>query len=115
MFVVVEIVIGCDVVAVVVDVTALVVVVALDTRIQQRTPRLRPLAPSTPTCKGAGGLLFITSERRILVSIYSVPLRGMKRSNPESGVADAIILRLWSSAFCLYRLTHSRSSWFFER
>lgn len=61
---------GCGVAAAVVAmaaVTGAVVVVVtarigvaneLDTRIQQRTPRLRPLAPSTPTptCKGAGEL-----------------------------------------------------------
>lgn len=82
------------VVVVVVVVTALVVVVGLDTRIQQRTPRLRLRAPSTPTCKGAGGLLFITSDRKILASAYSTPLRGMKISKPESGVTSVAIFWL---------------------
>jgi len=84
------------VVVVVVVVTALVVVVGLDKRIQQRTPRLRLRAPSTPTptCKGASGLLFITSDRKILASAYSTPLRGMKISKPESGVTAVAIFWL---------------------
>lgn len=87
--------VGAVVVVVVVVVTALIGVAdELDTRIQQRTPKLRPLAPSTPTCKGAGGLLFITSERKILASAYSTPLRGMKRSKPESGVTAVAIFWL---------------------
>lgn len=92
------------VVVVVVVVTALIGVAdELDTRIQQRTPKLRPLAPSTPTCngKGCGRLLFITSERIMLVSAYSTPLRGMKRSKPESGVTEVAIFLLWSLIFCL--------------
>ncbi len=105
---------GCDVAAVAAaesGVEVVVVVVTarigvadeLATRIQQRTPKLRPLAPSTPTptCKGAGGLLFITSERKMLASAYSTPLRGMKRSKPESGVTAVAIFWLWSLIFCL--------------
>jgi len=53
---------------------------------QQRTPRLRARAPSTPTCNGAGGSFFM-SVRMIFESMYSVPENGMNRSNPESGVA----------------------------
>ena len=89
------VVMNSGVVVVVVVVTALVVV-GIDTRIQQRTPRLSPLAPSTPTCKGGGcgRLLFITSERKILASAYSTPLRGMKRSKPESGVTAVAIFWL---------------------
>lgn len=91
---VVETVTGCDVVA---------GVGGFDTRIQQRTPKLRPLAPSTPTCNGngCGRLLFITSERKMLASAYSTPLRGMKRSKPESGVTAVVIFWLWSLIFCL--------------
>ena len=93
--------------------------VGLDTRIQQRAPRFSPLAPSTPACNGngCGRLLllfitseFITSERKMLASMYSLPLRGMKRSKPESGVAAVEIFWLWSLIFCLYRVVHSGSS-----
>jgi len=57
------------------------------TRMQQRTPRLRLRAPSTPTCKGAGGSFLLTFSRRMLALSYSSPSCGMNRSNPESGVA----------------------------
>jgi len=57
------------------------------TRMQQRTPRLRARAPSTPTCKGDGGSLFLTCELRRLAFSYSLPSYGMNKSNPESGVA----------------------------
>ena len=100
---VVEVAVAMDSGVVVIVVVVVVVVIGLATRIQQRTPRLRPLAPSTPTCNGngCGGLLFITSERIMLVSAYSTPLRGMKRSNPESGVTAVSIFWLWSLIFCL--------------
>ncbi len=57
------------------------------TRMQQRTPRLRLRAPSTPTCKGAGGSFLLTFSRRRFALSYSSPSCGMNRSNPESGVA----------------------------
>jgi len=57
------------------------------TRMQQRTPRLRARAPSTPTCKGSGGSFLLTFSRRILAFSYSLPSCGVNRSNPESGVA----------------------------
>ena len=91
---------GCDVAAsgvavasaaagmVVVVVVVPVPVVGGATRIQQRTPRLRLRAPSTPTCKGAGGSFLLTFSRRIFVLLaYSSPSCGINRSNPESGVA----------------------------
>ena len=92
---------GCDVAAtgepdlvgVIVVVVVVVVPVGVEvggaTRMQQRTPRLRLRAPSTPTCKGkgSGGLLFLSSERRMLGVSYSSPSFGIKRSNPESGLA----------------------------
>ena len=70
------------------EVVAEVVAVA-STRIQHRTPKLRLRAPSTPTCKGkgSGGLLFLSSERRMLGVSYSSQSFGIKRSNPESGLA----------------------------
>jgi hypothetical protein len=81
------------VVAVEVGVVVVVVIVAVgdcgETRIQHRIPRLRARAPSTPTCNGAGVSLFFISMCMILESMYSVPENGMKRSNPESGVAVA--------------------------
>ena len=74
-----------SVVIVVVEVAA----AAASTRIQHRTPKLRLRAPSTPTCNGcgSGGVLFLSSERRMLGVSYSSPLFGIKRSNPESGLA----------------------------
>jgi len=90
---------GCDVAAsgvavasaaagmVVVVVVAVAVGVGGATRIQQRTPRLRLRAPSTPTCKGDGGSFLLTFSRRRLALAYSSPSCGMNRSNPESGVA----------------------------
>jgi len=43
------------------------------TRMQHRTPRLRLRAPSTPTCKGAGGSFLLTFSRRRLELSYSSP------------------------------------------
>jgi len=108
----VVVVVAVAVAVVVVVVVAVAVAVGLDTRIQQRTPRLRLLAPSTPVESGAGGSFLITSPSRdfglgIAASIYSVPANGMKRSNPESCVSiasvvrDDDILRLWSLIFSL--------------
>ena len=68
-------------------VVVVVVAVGCATRMQQRTPRLRPRAPSTPTSKGNGGSFFFISEREMIEVSYSVPSCGMNRSNPESGVA----------------------------
>ena len=84
-----------SVVIVVVEVAAAVAAAAVvaaevaSTRIQHRTPKLRLRAPSTPTCNGcgSGGVLFLSSERRMLGVSYSSPLFGIKRSNPESGLA----------------------------
>ena len=90
---------GCDavewatgsvvIVVVEVAVVAVAVAVAAATRIQHRTPRLRLRAPSTPTCNGcgSGGVLFLSSERRMLGVSYSSQSFGIKRSNPESGLA----------------------------
>ena len=72
---------------VVVVVVVPVPVVGGVTRMQQRTPRLRARAPSTPTCKGAGGSFLLTFSRRMLAFSYSLPSCGVNRSNPESGVA----------------------------
>ena len=72
---------------VVVVVVVVVVGVRGATRMQQRTPRLRARAPSTPTCKGNGGSFFLTFSRRMLALSYSSPSCGINRSNPESGVA----------------------------
>ncbi len=81
---------GMVVVVVVAVAVAVAVAVGVGgaTRIQHRTPRLRLRAPSTPTCKGAGGSFLLTFSRRIFVLFaYSSPSCGMNRSNPESGVA----------------------------
>ena len=95
--VVVEMDTGCDVAlsdAVASSDAVVVVVVEVvgvrgATRMQQRTPRLRLRAPSTPTCKGNGGSFFLTFSRRMLALAlsYSSPSCGINRSNPESGVA----------------------------
>lgn len=70
---VVEMETGCDVAASAVLAAAgmvVVVVVVVEvggaTRMQQRTPRLRLRAPSTPTCKGNGGSFLLTFSRRML-------------------------------------------------
>ena len=76
---------------VVVVVVVPVPVVGGATRMQQRTPRLRLRAPSTPTCKGAGGSFLLTFSRRRFALSYSSPSCGMNRSKPESGVAESII------------------------
>lgn len=68
-------------------VVVVVVPVGCATRIQHRTPRLRLRAPSTPTCKGAGGSFLLTFSRRRFALSYSSPSCGMNRSKPESGVA----------------------------
>lgn len=76
---------------VVVVVVAVPVGVGCATRMQHRTPRLRLRAPSTPTCKGAGGSFLLTFSRRRFALSYSSPSCGMNRSKPESGVAESII------------------------
>ena len=58
------------------------------TRIQHRTPRLRPRAPSTPISKDDEGSFL--SDREIIAVSYSVPSCGMNRSNPESGVVATV-------------------------
>jgi hypothetical protein len=64
------------------------VAVAAATRIQHRTPRLRLRAPSTPAELVIPGFVMYCRERRLSTPYpYSVPSFGMKRSNPESGVA----------------------------
>jgi len=75
------------VVEVEVVVAAAVAAAVASTRIQHRTPKLRLRAPSTPTCNGSGGVLFLSSEQIMLGVSYSSPLFGIKRSNPESGLA----------------------------
>ena len=76
-----------SVVIVVVEVEVAVAAAVASTRIQHRTPKLRLRAPSTPTCNGSGGVLFLSSEQIMLGVSYSSPLFGIKRSNPESGLA----------------------------
>ena len=73
---------------VVVVVVVVAVAVGCATRIQHRTPRLRPRAPSTPISKDDEGSLY---EREIIAVSYSVPSCGMNRSNPESGVAATAV------------------------
>ncbi len=76
---------------VVVVVVVVPVGVGCATRMQHRTPRLRLRAPSTPTCKGAGGSFLLTFSRRRLELSYSSPSCGMNRSKPESGVSESVI------------------------
>jgi len=85
--------VGVAVVAVAVAGMVVVVVVVpvgvgCATRIQHRTPRLRPRAPSTPISKDDEGSFF--SDREIIAVSYSVPSCGMNRSNPESGVVATV-------------------------